>query len=65
MSQNVDLGDLSAACLTNPSSCGSGGSLSFWFKTNEHGKLQIIGTTPANAVGFGIWFNNNWPRKMM
>ena len=33
VSQNVDLGYLSAACLTNPSSCGSGGKpIVFGFK---------------------------------
>ena len=60
---NMDLGDLSTACLTNPTSCGSGGSLSLWIKTqNTFGYVPIIGTTPRTDAGFEIGLRDGGPQ---
>ena len=55
-SQYMELGDLFAACLTNPTSCGNdGGSLSFWLKYhNVYSYTPIISTTPREDAGFEI-----------
>ena len=58
--QYVTLGDLSVACITNPSDCGStGGTLSFWIKYEQQQIYSpIIGTTPREHAGFEIGLLN-------
>ena len=56
---HLDLGDLSTACLTNPSDCSSGGTIAFWIKYDQSwGYSKVIGTTPRDDAGFEIGFNN-------
>ena len=65
--QYVNLGDMSAACLTNPSSCGTnGGTLSFWVKHKvEYSYVQIIGTTPSDNAGFAVWLHKGYYMRKM
>ena len=57
----LDLGDLSVACLTNPSSCNSRGSVAFWIKYDQSwGYSPVIGTIPRDEAGFEIGFNNGY-----
>ena len=52
--QYVDLGDLSAACIRNPLSCGtSGGTVSLWVKT-EQCDGGIISSVSNGHQGFII-----------
>ena len=51
--QYVDLGDLSAACMTNPVSCGiSGGTVSLWVKSECDG--GIISSAADGRQGFMV-----------
>ena len=56
---HLDLGDLSAACLTDPSSCSSnGGSLAFWIKyEHSYAYARVIWTSPRPDAGFEIGLN--------
>ena len=55
----LELGDLSAVCLTNPSSCSAGGTIAFWIKYDQSwGYSRVIGTTPRTEAGFEIGFNH-------
>ena len=53
-SQYVDLGDMSAACITNPSTCGSeGGTVSLWIKiTSCDTTGGVITSVRTTSEGF-------------
>ena len=53
----MDLGDLSAACMTNPVSCGpSGGTVSLWVKSEFDGGII---SSAANGQGFIVVCSGN------
>ena len=55
--QYVDLGDLSAAFMTNPISCGtSGGTVSLWVKSECDGGII---SSAANGQGFIVACSGN------
>ena len=56
LSQYVDLGDLSAACITKPSTCGSdGGTVSLWIKTTSCDSSDgVISSLAWSGEGFDV-----------
>ena len=58
--QYVDLGDLSAACITRPETCGpEGAAISFWFKLNSCGGTGgLISSTSSDTTGFTVACNS-------
>ena len=56
LSQSVHLGDLSAACITKPSTCGSdGGTVSLWIKTTSCGESDgVISSMAWIGEGFNV-----------
>ena len=60
----MDLGDLSAACITKPSTCGSdGGTVSLWVKMIESG--FIITSRSKDSEGFSVGDNGKELRSAM
>ena len=55
-SQWVDLGNLSAACITRPDTCGSdGAALSVWLKlTDCQDKDGVISSHSPSSAGLGV-----------
>ena len=58
--QYVDLGDLSAACITIPDTCGpEGGSISLWFKLEPcDGNMGLISSVATFGTGFSLSCNS-------
>ena len=57
LSQYVDLGDLSAACITKPSTCGAdGGTVSLWIQTTSCGQSDtgVISSMGSYTEGFYV-----------
>ena len=59
--QYVDLGDLSAACITIPDTRGpEGGSMSLWFKVEPcDGNMGLISSQATFCTGFSLSCNSN------
>ena len=53
--QWLDLGDLSAGCISNPDTCTSGGSVSYWINVVDCDSSG--GFLSSNANGFVVSFH--------
>ena len=57
-SQYVDLGDLSAACITIPETCGpEGAAISFWFKLGSCGVNTGLISSATNGGTYETGFS--------